>query len=151
MERKEWTLGADDAGRRLDRILRRLLAENSQGAVLSALRKGLVRLNGKKAQASDLTSRGDLLSVAAFLLAQIPEAPFAPSQKGKQGQKAPPKKFSSHKKGPPRFGAAAILVLQTSPARLRQTLILSRRGFPCQTQDFRGGMSEEAWERPRCP
>ena len=90
MERKEWTLGADDAGRRLDRILRRLLAENSQGAVLSALRKGLVRLNGKKAQASDLTSRGDLLSVASFLLAPIPEAPFAPSQKGKQGQKGPP-------------------------------------------------------------
>lgn len=69
MERKEWTLGADDSGRRLDRILRRLLAENSQGAILSALRKGLVKLNGKKAQASDLTQEGDILSVAVFLLA----------------------------------------------------------------------------------
>ena len=98
MERKEWTLGADDAGRRLDRILRRLLAENSQGAILSALRKGLVRLNGKKAQASDLTQEGDLLSAAAFLLA--PNERGAPNEGGSpkggrdservQDQKAPP-------------------------------------------------------------
>ena len=69
MERKEWTLGADDAGRRLDRLLRRLLAKNSQGEILAALRKGLVKLNGKKAQASSLTQEGDVLSAAAFLLA----------------------------------------------------------------------------------
>lgn len=74
-------MGADDAGRRLDRILRRLLAQNSQGAILSALRKGLVRLNGKKAQASDLTQEGDLLSAAAFLLAPTETV---------QAQKAPP-------------------------------------------------------------
>ncbi len=66
-------MGADDAGRRLDRILRRLLAENSQGAVEGALRKGLVRLNGKKAAAAVLTKEGDLLSCATFLLAQNQE------------------------------------------------------------------------------
>lgn len=92
MERKEWTLGADDSGRRLDRILRKLLAENSQGAILSALRKGLVKLNGKKAQASDLTQEGDILSVAAFLLA--PKEGASPNG-GKdmetlQAQKTPP-------------------------------------------------------------
>lgn len=90
MQRKEWTLGADDANRRLDRILKRLLESNSHGAILSALRKGLVKLNGKKADAAAVTSEGDVLSVAEFLLAPSPEAPFAPSQKGKQGQKAPP-------------------------------------------------------------
>ena len=82
MERKEWTLGADDAERRLDRLLRRLLAKNTQGEILSALRKGLVKLNGKKAQASSLTQEGDILSVAAFLL--------APGGDSMEAQKAPP-------------------------------------------------------------
>ncbi|MBQ4015103.1 MAG: RluA family pseudouridine synthase [Treponema sp.] len=70
MERTEWTLGENDAGRRLDRILRRVLKDSSQGAILSALRKGLVRLNGKKAQAGDMTKAGDLLSAASFLLGE---------------------------------------------------------------------------------
>ncbi|MBR5095604.1 MAG: hypothetical protein IK094_00680, partial [Treponema sp.] len=55
MDRKEWTLGPDDAEKRLDRVLRRLFANKSQGAVESALRKGLVKLNGKKADAACLT------------------------------------------------------------------------------------------------
>ena len=76
MERKEWTLRSDDAGRRLDRVLRRLLKENSQGAIEGALRKGLVRLNGKKASASCLTREGDVLSAAAFLLPESDEANF---------------------------------------------------------------------------
>lgn len=74
-------MGADDAGRRMDRILRRVLKENGQGAVEAALRKGLVRLNGKKAAASTTTSAGDVLSCASFLLAQdagaAPKAPPA--------------------------------------------------------------------------
>ena len=65
---------SDDAGRRLDRVLRRLLKENSQGAIEGALRKGLVRLNGKKASASCLTREGDVLSAAAFLLPEADEA-----------------------------------------------------------------------------
>lgn len=76
-------MGADDAGRRLDRILRRLLAENSQGAIEGALRKGLVRLNGKKAAASTITSEGDVLSAADFLL-----APSAASGKGAKARAA---------------------------------------------------------------
>lgn len=72
-------MGADDAGRRLDRILRRLLAENSYGAAMSALRKGLVRLNGKKAAADCLTKEGDTLSVASFLLAQQSAPASAPA------------------------------------------------------------------------
>ena len=78
-------MGADDAGRRLDRILRRLLAENSQGAIEAALRKGLVRLNGKKAAAAAATREGDVLSCADFLLAQN----AAPSNDPRD-QKAPP-------------------------------------------------------------
>ena len=63
-------MGENDAGRRLDRILRRVLKDNAQGAILSALRKGLVRLNGKKARAGDITKAGDLLSAASFLLGE---------------------------------------------------------------------------------
>ena len=70
MDRKEWTLGPDDAQKRLDRVLRRILANNSQGAIESALRKGLVKVNGKKADAAYVTKQGDLLSVASFLLSQ---------------------------------------------------------------------------------
>lgn len=73
MDRKEWTLGPDDAQKRLDRLLRRMLSNSSQGAVEGALRKGLVKLNGKKAQASTITKEGDILSAAAFLLAQGPD------------------------------------------------------------------------------
>ena len=70
-------MGSDDSGRRLDRILRRVLKENSQGAVESALRKGLVRLNGKKAKGSDLTSEGDVLSAASFLVSPLEEKAFS--------------------------------------------------------------------------
>lgn len=77
MERKEWKLGPDDAQRRLDRLLRKLLAQNSQGQILSALRKGLVKVNGKKAQASYVTQEGDLLSAASFLLEEESPDPSA--------------------------------------------------------------------------
>lgn len=75
MDRKEWTLGPDDAEKRLDRVLRRLLANNSQGAIASALRKGLVKVNGKKAGAACFTKEGDHLSVAAFLLSENSSKP----------------------------------------------------------------------------
>ena len=82
MDRKEWTLGPDDAEKRLDRLLRRILSNSSQGAVESALRKGLVKVNGKKSDAASVTKAGDILSVAAFLLAQKP--PLAQGEAAKK-------------------------------------------------------------------
>ncbi|MBO7121950.1 MAG: RluA family pseudouridine synthase [Treponema sp.] len=90
MDRKEWTLGPDDAEKRLDRVLRRLLANNTQGAIASALRKGLVKVNGKKADAACLTKQGDILSVAAFLLPASAERSEAQESAAKKPKAALP-------------------------------------------------------------
>lgn len=68
MEWEEFTLGENDAGRRLDRVAKRLLQHRTQGQAYSALRKGLVKLNGSKARPEQITREGDVLSIAAFLL-----------------------------------------------------------------------------------
>lgn len=68
MEWKEFTLGKNDAGRRLDRIALRLLPHRTQSQIYSALRKGLVKLEGRKATPGQITREGETLLVAAFLL-----------------------------------------------------------------------------------
>lgn len=68
MEWKEFTLGENDAGRRLDRLALRLLPHRTQSQIYSALRKGLVKLEGRKATPGQITRAGETLSVAAFLL-----------------------------------------------------------------------------------
>lgn len=68
MEWREFTLGENDAGRRLDRVALRLLPHRTHGQIYSALRKGLVKLNGHKARPGEATREGDTLSVAGFLL-----------------------------------------------------------------------------------
>ncbi len=70
MLRKDFILGENDSGRRLDRVLKKLLAEKPASAVFSAVRKGLLKINGKKTDASYITNEGDVLSVAEFLLTE---------------------------------------------------------------------------------
>ena len=70
MDFNEYLVGQDDAGRRLDKILKALgakinLKENTN--IYSALRKGLIKLNGAKAQASFHPQKGDIISIASFL------------------------------------------------------------------------------------
>ena len=50
MEFREFTAGKDDDGRRLDRILRIFLKDKSLGEIYSLLRKGLIKVNKKKAK-----------------------------------------------------------------------------------------------------
>ncbi len=69
MEYKEFTAGPDDEGRRLDRILRRLM-EGAGINIFAALRKNLIRVNGNKAKAESKLISGDRIQVAAFLLEQ---------------------------------------------------------------------------------
>lgn len=57
------TAGLDDAGRRLDRILRRALPDIPLSALHRFLRKGLVLVNGSPAKGSDLVSVGSLIEV----------------------------------------------------------------------------------------
>lgn len=68
MDFKILVAGADDEGRRLDKILKSLLASSSQGGLHQALRKKLIKVNGAKAEADRRITQGDKISVAAFLL-----------------------------------------------------------------------------------
>ncbi len=68
MEFREFTAGKDDDGRRFDRILRIFLTDLSLGEIYKLLRKGLIKLNNKKAKADSHVKEGDLISIAAFLL-----------------------------------------------------------------------------------
>jgi 23S rRNA pseudouridine955/2504/2580 synthase len=76
------TLGSEDAGQRLDKVLSRLLPEVPRTRIFRLLRKGEVRLNGKRTSGEVRVAEGDVLRVPPVLLT-APEAPLAPA--------APPK------------------------------------------------------------
>src|SRR4051812_44223958 len=55
------TLGEEEAGQRLDKVLTRLLPEVPRSHVFRLLRKGEVRVNGKRASADLRLAAGDEL------------------------------------------------------------------------------------------
>jgi 23S rRNA pseudouridine955/2504/2580 synthase len=63
VERKFLPLGEHDEGRRLDRILRRLLGDVSLGRIYTLIRKGGIRVSGKRRAASYRIERGDILEL----------------------------------------------------------------------------------------
>ncbi len=65
-----FTAGKDDSERRLDRILRRFLNEENLSSIYKLLRKGLVKVNGKKADGNFRVSEGDDIQIADFLLSK---------------------------------------------------------------------------------
>lgn len=70
MEIKEFTAKTDDDSRRLDRVLRKLLCTKNLPMLYCALRKGLVKVNGKKASPDTRIKVGDTITIATFLLEQ---------------------------------------------------------------------------------
>lgn len=66
MDFENFIAGKDDDGRRLFRVLKSLLPEGAQ--IHQLLRKSLIKLNGKKADASDKVCEGDEIRIPAFLL-----------------------------------------------------------------------------------
>jgi len=60
----ELVITADQAGQRLDRLVRKLFAELPRGAVFKLIRTGGVRVNGKRAQPEQSLCPGDRLSLA---------------------------------------------------------------------------------------
>src|SRR5574344_939894 len=68
MEFSSFTAGSDDAGRRLDRILKRILPDLTLSEMYQSLRKGMIKVNGKKADGSTKILCNDTITVAAFLL-----------------------------------------------------------------------------------
>ena len=72
MDFKDFRAGRDDDSKRLDRIAGRILKDFPGINCQEAIRKRLVRLNGKKASGGDRVFEGDVISVASFLLETAP-------------------------------------------------------------------------------
>lgn len=58
----------DDGGRRLDRVIRKFIPEKNLSGLYKALRKGFIKLNGKKTKPDERICPGDEIQVADFLL-----------------------------------------------------------------------------------
>ena len=67
MEFKDVTAGKDDSDRCLDRVLRIFLSNKGLPEIYKLLRKGLIKLNHKKAKPETHVAQGDIISIAAFL------------------------------------------------------------------------------------
>ena len=70
MNFKHFKAGMDDSGRRLDRVLRRFLSEENLSSIYKSLRKGLIKVDGKKCDGNFRVSEGSDLQIADFLLDQ---------------------------------------------------------------------------------
>ncbi len=68
MKKEMFILSENDAGRRLDRVIRKFLADMPISKLYEALRKGLIRINGKRMPLNYRTASGDVLTIAAILL-----------------------------------------------------------------------------------
>lgn len=68
MDFKEFTAGADDNDRRLDRVIRKISGKENLSGLYKAIRKGIVRLNGKKTDVSQRIFEGDRIEIPEFLL-----------------------------------------------------------------------------------
>ena len=62
------TAGIDDDGRRLDKIIRRYLTEESLSHLYGALRKGLIKVDGKKRTPDFHVAQGSDIAIATVLL-----------------------------------------------------------------------------------
>lgn len=81
MEFRKFEAGREDDGRRIDRVVRRLLPGESLSSIYSALRKGLIRINDRRTGPDAHVSQGSILSVAGFLFTQKEIVPAESSEK----------------------------------------------------------------------
>ena len=71
--------GVNDTGRRLDRVIRKFLPEIALSSIYTALRKGEIKVNGKKAEPSRRIATGDTILVSRKLLGSARKAPSGPA------------------------------------------------------------------------
>ncbi|UTC68261.1 MULTISPECIES: RluA family pseudouridine synthase [unclassified Treponema] len=62
-ENKIFYIGEDDSGRRLDRVIRKFLENMPLSGIYSAIRRGKIKVNGKKKNGSYLTKKNDEISI----------------------------------------------------------------------------------------
>ena len=64
---KHFTAADDDGNRRLERVLRKFLADVPLGLIHKSMRSGFIKVNGLKKDASYRVQKGDVLDIADFL------------------------------------------------------------------------------------
>lgn len=102
MEFVRFTMTENDAGRRIDRIARRLLPGLSLSSVYKLLRKGLIRLDGKK------VAPETRCAVSSSLEIEIGAVKESSAAKPKT-ERPPPQNAGRHENPPPRFESMLIL------------------------------------------
>jgi 23S rRNA pseudouridine955/2504/2580 synthase len=85
MEFTKFTITGEDADRRIDRIVRRFLPDIELSRVYQLVRKGLIRVDGKKVDPSDRSLAGQELWIANGILLNsdkndVPQAGSGPQQ-----------------------------------------------------------------------
>ena len=68
MDFTDFNTGKDDIGRRLDKVIRIFIPDLPLSNIYKAMRKGLVKINGKKSKPEYKITEGDILSIADVLL-----------------------------------------------------------------------------------
>ncbi len=88
MEFTNFTIGENDANRRLDRVIRKMLPAVPLSKIYSLIRHGSIRLNGKKTSQSTQLIQGDILQVSSYFLKSA--APLPSSKLSTNPDKLPP-------------------------------------------------------------
>ena len=68
MEFNDFFAGEDDHNRRLDKIIRKLIHKQNLSQIYSCIRKGLIKVNQKKASPDTKVQQGDCIKIPSFLL-----------------------------------------------------------------------------------
>lgn len=68
---REFRPGVDDAGKRIDRVLRRMLPDVRLGDIFAIIRNGRVRVNGRKVKVRHRLSTQDVLQLERSLSASV--------------------------------------------------------------------------------
>ena len=74
MDFTDFRTGKDDEGRRLDKVIRIFIPDLPLSNMYQSMRKGLIKVNGKKSKPDYRISCGDVLSVADVLLKNVQAA-----------------------------------------------------------------------------
>ncbi len=75
MAYRDFPSGVDDRGRRLDRVARRLLPGAKLGEVYAHIRKGRIRVNGRKRASGYRICEGDALQIDESMVSSIDDWP----------------------------------------------------------------------------
>ncbi|NLJ46356.1 MAG: RluA family pseudouridine synthase [Treponema sp.] len=83
--RDSFIAGRDDDGKRVDRVVRRLLGDVPLSAVFKALRTGSIRVNGRKPLPADRVREGDAFAISELSF----EAALSPTEDEDAGHRPP--------------------------------------------------------------